>query len=111
VLFTIENTKYLYKIVNMGMIVCKSCFETKIQGWKKPFDENAGDPEQIGEYNEYVQHYSIYQVADIASKLQNGEMIEILCSICKRTHVAKDANGNIKVRFAGDPIGQWTDHV
>lgn len=93
------------------MIVCKSCFETKIQEWKKPFDENVTDLEQIPEYNEQAQHYSIYQVADIASKLQNGEMIEILCSICKRTHVAKDANGNIKVRFVGDAPGQWTDPV
>ena len=95
----------------MGMIVCKSCFETKIQEWIKPFDENIVDPDQLGEYNEQAQHYSIYQVADIASKLQNSEMIEIMCNICKRTHVAKDSNGVIKVRFAGDPQGQWTDHV
>jgi hypothetical protein len=95
----------------MGMIVCKSCFETKIQDWVKPFDENITEPEQIGEYNEQVQHYSIYQVADIASKLQNGEMIEILCNICKRTHVAKDQNGVIKVRFAGDEPGVWTNHA
>lgn len=95
----------------MGMIVCKSCFETKIQDWKKPFEENTTEPEQLGEYNEQAQHYSIYQVADIASKLQNSEMLEIMCNICKRTHVAKDANGNIKVRFAGDATGVWTDHT
>jgi hypothetical protein len=95
----------------MGMIVCKSCFETKIQEWIKPFDENVIDLEQIPEYNEQAQHYSVYQVADVASKLQNGEMIEILCNICKRTHVAKDANGNTKVRFMGDPTGQWSDHT
>lgn len=92
------------------MIVCKSCFETKIQEWKKPFDINSGDPDVIGQYNEYAQHYSVYQVADIASKLNNGEMIEIMCTICKRTHVAKDENGNIKVRFSGDPIGEWRNH-
>jgi len=95
----------------MGMIVCKSCFEDKIQDWKKPFDENVTDLEQIPEYNEQAQHYFVYQVAEVASKLQNGEMIEILCNLCKRTHVAKDANGVIKVRFAGDPTGQWTNHV
>jgi len=95
----------------MGMIVCKSCYETAFNGWVKPFDENSGDPERTPDYNEHMQHYSIYTVADIASKLQNGEMIELICSICKRTHVAKDANGVIKVRFAGDPIGQWTNHV
>lgn len=88
----------------MGMIVCKSCFESQIQNWKKPFDENAGELEQIPEFNEAAQHYYIYQVADIASKLQNGEMIEILCNICKRTHVGKDANGVVKVKYVG---GSW----
>lgn len=88
----------------MGMIVCKSCFESKIPTWIKPFDENVGELERIPDYNEEVQHYSVYQVADIASRLQNGEMIEILCSICKRTHVGKDANGIIKVKYAG---GNW----
>jgi hypothetical protein len=88
----------------MGMIVCKSCFESKIQGWIKPFDENAGELERIPDYNEEVQHYSIYQVADIASRLQNGEMIELLCSLCKRTHVGKDENGVIKVKYPG---GNW----
>ena len=95
----------------MASIVCKSCFDNKIQDWIIPFKENITEPEQLGEYNEQAQHYSIYQVADIASKLQNGEMIEIMCNICKRTHVAKDANGVIKVRFAGDPTGEWKNHV
>jgi hypothetical protein len=95
----------------MGMIVCKSCFDAKIQEWKKTFDENVTDLEQIPEYNEQAQHYSVYQVADVASKLQNSEMIEILCVICKRTHVGKDANGVVKVRFAGDPQGEWTNHT
>jgi hypothetical protein len=95
----------------MASIVCKSCFDNKIQDWIIPFEENITEPEQLGEYNEQAQHYSIYQVADIASKLQNGEMIEIMCNICKRTHVAKDANGVIKVRFAGDPAGEWKNHV
>lgn len=94
----------------MASIVCKSCFDDKIQEWIIPFEENITEPEQLGEYNEQAQHYSVYQVADIASKLQNGEMIEIMCNICKRTHVAKDANGVIKVRFVGDPEGQWTNH-
>lgn len=94
----------------MASIVCKSCFDDKIQEWIIPFEENITEPDQLGEYNEQAQHYSVYQVADIASKLQNGEMIEIMCNICKRTHVAKDANGVIKVRFVGDPEGQWTNH-
>ena len=88
----------------MGMIVCKSCFETKIQGWIKPFNENVGEIERIPDYNEEVQHYSVYQVADIASRLQNSQMIEILCSICKRTHVGKDENGVVKVKYFG---GVW----
>jgi hypothetical protein len=85
----------------MGMIVCKSCFESKIPTWIKPFDENIGELERIPEYNEHAQHYHIYQVAEIALKLQPGEMIEILCSICKRTHVGKDADGVVKVKYAG----------
>jgi hypothetical protein len=88
----------------MGMIVCKSCFESKIPTWIKPFDQNVSELERIPDYNEEVQHYSVYQVADIASRLQNGQMIEILCSICKRTHVGKDENGVIKVRYVG---GTW----
>lgn len=86
------------------MIVCKSCFESQIQNWKKPFDENVGELERIPDYNEAVQHYQIYQVADIASKLQNGEMIELLCSLCKRTHIGKDENGVVKVKYVG---GNW----
>lgn len=88
----------------MGMIVCKSCFESKIASWKKPFDENVGELESIPDYNEFVQHSNIYTVADIASKLQNGEMIEILCAVCKRTHIGKDVNGVIKVKYVG---GDW----
>lgn len=88
------------------MIVCKSCFESRIQNWKKPFDPNVGDLEVIPEYNEQVQHYQVYTVAEIASKLSNGEMMEILCSLCKRTHVGKDENGVVKVRYEG---GSWQD--
>ena len=88
----------------MGMIVCKSCFESKIPTWIKSFDENVGELERIPDYNEEVQHYSVYQVADIASRLQNGQMIEIVCTICKRTHVGKDENGVIKVKYVG---GTW----
>lgn len=95
----------------MGMIVCKSCYESNFDSWIEPFNENVTELERTPDYNENVQHYSIYTVADIASKLQNGEMIRIICAICKRTHVGKDANGNIKVRFAGDPEGEWRDHV
>jgi hypothetical protein len=88
----------------MGLIICKSCFDSKIASWKKPFDENAGELESIPDYNEYAQHAHIYQVTDIASKLDNGEMVEILCAVCKITHVAKDANGVIKVKYTG---GNW----
>lgn len=89
------------------MIVCKPCLDTKIQGWKAPFDENVGDLERTPEYNENVQHYSVYQVEDIAAKLQNGEMIEIMCSICKKTHVAKDQNGVVKVKYVGETWQDW----
>jgi hypothetical protein len=90
----------------MGQIVCKSCFDNEVLSFKKPFNSNPGELERIPEYNENVQHYSIYTVADIASKLNNGEMIEILCTLCKRTHVGKDENGVIKVRYVG---GDWVN--
>lgn len=90
----------------MGQIVCKSCFENKILSYKKSFDLNAGELERIPQYNEDVQNYSIYTVADIASKLNNGEMIELLCSLCKRTHVGKDENGVVKVKYVG---GDWVN--
>lgn len=89
------------------MIVCKSCFESKIQNWKKPFDPNVTELDHIPDYNEEAQHYQIYTVADIASKLSNGEMIEILCSICKRTHIGKDETGVVKVRYVGGDWENW----
>jgi hypothetical protein len=85
----------------MGMIVCKSCFESRLATWKKPFEENVGELESIPEYNEQSQHIHVYTVADIAAKLDSGEMIEILCNICKRTHIGKDQNGVVKVKYAG----------
>ena len=91
----------------MGMIVCKSCFEDKIQGWKAPFDENVGDLDRTPEYNENVQHYNVYQIEEIASKLQSGEMIEIMCTICKKTRVAKDENGVVKVKYMGGNWQNW----
>lgn len=90
----------------MGMIVCKPCLEAKIQEWKAPFDETVGDLQRVPEYNENVQHYNVYQIEEIASKLQPGEMIEIMCTICKKTHVGKDDNGIIKVKYIG---GAWQD--
>lgn len=85
----------------MGQIVCKSCFESQILSFKKPFNPNPGELDRIPDYNELVQHYTIYTVADIASKLNNGEMMELLCTLCKRTHVGKDENGVIKVKYVG----------
>lgn len=85
----------------MGQIVCKSCFESQILSFKKPFNANPGELDRIPDYNELVQHYTIYTVADIASKLNNGEMMELLCTLCKRTHVGKDENGVIKVKYVG----------
>jgi hypothetical protein len=92
----------------MGMIICKSCFESEILSFKKPFDPNPGELERVPDYNENVQHYSVYTVADIASKLNPGEMMEVLCTHCKRTHVGKDENGTIKVKYVG---GDWIDWV
>jgi hypothetical protein len=91
----------------MGMIVCKPCFDQKIQEWKTPFNQNVGDLERTPEYNEYVQHYSVYEIEDVASKLQSGEMIEIMCTICKKTHVAKDENGVVKVKYTGGNWQNW----
>ncbi len=95
----------------MGMIVCKPCYETNLNSWIMPFNQNVSDPERTPDYNENVQHYSLYTVEEIASKLQNGEMLEIICSICKMTHVGKDPEGNIKVRYAEDPTGEWKNYV
>ena len=90
----------------MGQIVCKSCFENEILSFKKPFEPSVSDLSTIPDYNENVQHYTIYTVADIAAKLNNGEMLEIICTHCKRTHIGKDENGVVKVRYAG---GDWID--
>lgn len=86
----------------MGKIVCKNCFENKINGWIKPFENNVNDVESIPDYNENVQHYSVYNVSEIGNTLQNGEMLEILCVYCKMTHVGKDENGILKVRYLGN---------
>lgn len=91
----------------MGNIVCKSCFESQVQSFKQPFNPNPPELDKVPDYNEYVQHYSIYTVADIAAKLNNGEMMEIICCICKRTHIGKDENGVVKVKYVGTDWVNW----
>jgi len=93
------------------MLLCKTCIDNKIIEWKKPFDEGVVDPQRIPEYYETMQHVWDFDVAAIATKLSNGEMLEVLCSSCKLTHVGKDVNGIVKIRHAGDPEGQWTDYT
>lgn len=93
------------------MLFCKTCIEDRIKEWKKPFDTNVSDLQQIPEYNETMQHVWDFDVTTIASKLLNGEMLEIMCSGCKLTHIGKDLNGSIKIRYAGDPEGEWKDYV
>lgn len=89
-------------------IVCKKCFDEKIGLWKKTFVENVTDPETLPDFNEEGQHYSPLDMNELASKLNNGEMIEVICAICKRTHLGKDSNGNVKERFVG---GNWEDFI
>lgn len=91
----------------MGMIICKKCYEDQLNSWIKPYEAAVQDLERIPEYNENVQHYKVYQVEEIASKLQNGEMMEIVCSVCKKTHVGKDENGTVKVRYSGGDWQNW----
>ena len=91
----------------MGQIVCKSCFESQVLSYRQPFDPNPGELQTIPQYNEDVQNYSIYTVADIAAKLNNGEMMEVLCTLCKRTHVGKDENGVVKVKYVGTDWVNW----
>lgn len=85
----------------MGKIVCKNCYTEKYNGWIKPFQNQLSDLESIPDYNENVQHYSLYDVSEIGNALQNGQMLEILCVYCKMTHVGKDENGILKVRYLG----------
>jgi len=92
----------------MGKIICKPCYETNLNGWKKPFDETITDWQALPEYNENVQHYSVFEVGNLASKLQNGEMLEILCVQCKMTYIGKDPNGVVKVKYLGN--SDWTNY-
>lgn len=85
----------------MGKIVCKTCYDERYESWKKPFQSQISDPETIPDYNENMQHYSLYNVSDIGNTLQSGQMLEILCVYCKMTHVGKDENGILKVRYLG----------
>lgn len=85
----------------MGKILCTSCYNQRYNGWIKPFQNQVSDPEIIPDYNEEVQHYSVYNVSEIANTLQNGQMLEILCVYCKMTHVGKNENGILKVRYLG----------
>ena len=91
----------------MGMIICKTCYENQFNNWIKPYDPNCGDLQRTPDYNEHVQHYSVYEIEDVASKLQSGEMIEIMCTICKKTRVAKDENGVVKVKYMGGNWQNW----
>lgn len=92
----------------MSKIVCKECYNEKYESWKKPFVEQPEEQNVLPEYNENVQHFKIYSVQDIADTLQNGEMMEILCVYCKMTHIGKDQNGVIKVRYINDT--NWTNY-
>lgn len=91
----------------MGMIVCKTCYDNQVNSWIETYNPDPQDPERLPPYNENGQHYRIYDVEEIASRLQNGEMIEIICSICKKTHVGKDENGVVKVRYSGGTWQNW----
>lgn len=91
----------------MGYIICKNCYEENYQNWKKPFENEVSDPIRMPEYNENMQHYKIYSVEEVSNTLQNGEMIEILCVKCKMTHIGKDTNGIVKVRYIENT--NWTN--
>jgi hypothetical protein len=90
------------------MIVCKKCFESNFNKWIEPFKPDVKNPDIIPPFNEEVQHYQVYSVEEIASRLQNGEMIEIICNLCKRTHVGKDNNGVIKIRYVNK---NWENYI
>ena len=89
-------------------IVCKKCYDEKIQNWKRPFENNVVDPPTLPDFNEEGQHYSPIDMIELGSKLNNGEMIEVICAICKRTHFGKDNNGILKERFTD---GVWQDYI
>lgn len=89
-------------------IVCKKCYDEKIQNWKKPFENVVFDPESLPDFNEEGQHYTPIDMIELGAKLNNGEMIEVICAICKRTHFGKDENGVLKQRFIG---GEWITYI
>lgn len=93
------------------MLLCKTCIENKITEWKKPFDPNAPKFERIPDYYETMQHVWDFDVPTLAAKLFNGEMLEVFCVSCKLTHIGKDANGVIKVKYGKDPDEDWQDYV
>lgn len=84
----------------MGKIVCKTCYDERYNGWIKPFQNQVSDWEKLPDYNEEVQHFSIFSVEEVGNTLQNGQMLEILCVYCKMTHVGKDENGILKVKYS-----------
>lgn len=90
----------------MGYVICKTCYNQNYDNWIRPFEEQVSDPQVMPQYNENIQHYSIYDVNEIANTLKNGEMLEILCVKCKMSHIGKDQNGVIKTRQFGDT--DWT---
>lgn len=89
-------------------IVCKKCYDEKIQNWKQPFENDVVDPSTLPDFNEEGQHYSPIDMIELSGKLNNSEMIEVICAICKRTHLGKDENGVLKERFVN---GTWQNYT
>jgi hypothetical protein len=95
------------------MILCKSCYQQKYDSWKKPFDENASMLLITPDYNEITQHVHLFDVNDIASTLQNNEMIEIACESCKLQYIGKNNNGDTKVKYYNPENGvtDWQNYI
>jgi hypothetical protein len=94
------------------MILCKPCYQNKYNSWKKTFDPNAPMLTITPDYNEITQHVHLFDVNDIASTLQNEEMLEISCDSCKLQYIGKNANGETKVKYYQDNnVTDWQDYT
>jgi hypothetical protein len=97
------------------MILCKPCYQDKYNSWKKPFDENASMLLATPDYNELTQHVHLFDVNNIALTLQNEEMLEISCEVCKLQYIGKNSNGDTKVKYydvnSESGVTDWQDYT
>lgn len=91
------------------MLICKTCYQNKINQQIVQFNPNEGPIQNIPELNNQIDGSVIVDVNDLLSTLQSSEMISFLCGYCKLTHVGKDETGKAKIKYNAEDWIDWNN--